>query len=416
MTMNYDDFLNLSEAELEKCQDIIEKLLEVKQQQNFHYLTSFDAQGLTEAFRLDKKSTLPEKAWKYFWENVHPFMLEEKDLPFFRLMTSLNGFDDYEQFFQEENRPISPMSISNLKIEKIHTTFVEEVILNSLKSASAISYLLEDSKLKAKVIHYVNHETHWFYRRFGMSQQALDILIENNILDLTTNDIQSRFYQIDHKDVAQEPGLLACYQAAMRHNAICFDSEHIAQQVVLCWAKAPTEFLEGLPETVTNHLNFRQVVLRLKKEEYASKGILEVKLKTWLPDSYALVLNNHPDNFSWALKLNHDNWNFLDADMHALVKGLFLSYEKPNRLNDDWLFNNINSFLTGIKEENPEIYQKLINQIKEVNEDSYFWNEDAEKILNRIMLNNNLNDKLLLEDLDKSDKMEYQTSSTKFKI
>lgn len=404
MAINYDDFLNLTQDELEKCQDLIENLLLIKQQQHFHYLTSFDAPGLTKAFRLDRKPVLPEKAWQHFWDNVHPFMLEEKDLPFFKLICSLDHFYDYEEGHFENSRFKSDKNIR----------FSEEVILNSLKNASAIRSLIEEVSLDEKIRHYLNDNTYWFHRRFGVTQEALDVLIEKGFLDLTTDEMQAKFYSIDKQDVAENPGLLACYQAAMRHDMVGFDNEHIAQQVILFWSKANMEFLEGLPDAITENLDLHKTILRLPQSDYDNEKLLKLKLITWVPESYATFFNNHPDNFTWSLGLKHDNWDMLEKDIDGVTKGLINSYDRTHCLKPEWTFNNIRQFLSRVHEDNSELYGKLIQRAKELNANSGYGSIEFEKALGKILLHENLSEKLLNQASD--DNQDEYLSSSRLKI
>jgi hypothetical protein len=413
MAINYDDFLNLSEEELEKCQDLIENLILVKEKQNLHYLSDLDEKGTRKAFRLDKKTNLSKQAWEYFWDNVHPFMLEEKDLPFFKMIHALDHFEKYEKAHARQygaDNTATPSHNHSLNI-----SFTQEVILNALKSASAIESLLEDEKITPKIRQYLNENTALFYQRFGVSQDALDVLIKHQYLDLDSDDVQQRFYGIDSQEVATNPGLVACYQAALRHQKVGFNDEHIAQQIVLIWKKAPLNFLQSLPEKITQHLDLHQVILRLPQKDYDNEKLLKLKLITWLPDSYGAFFNTHPDNFTWSLGLRHDNWAILEKNLEGVTKGLINAYDKIHCQKPDWTFENLRHFLSRVHEDNPEVYEKLIQRAQELNENSNYGSVQFEKTLNKILLHENLSEKLLHQD-DNSDDDTLSGSGTKLKI
>lgn len=411
----------------------------MKEEDNYHLLHILNAPKTREVFQLDIKKDLSENAWEYFWDNVKGYDISEHDIVFFNMIHQLESFDKYEKEHRHQYYTEDPS-----------VTLSQQVFLNMLAHPDAIELLLNSEKMKKKMHYFMHEDFHWFFKRDTATQKSLDLLIEEKVLDLSDPYLQEQFLHMTESNSYEQPGLFACFRAAMRHNAFDYSEDQITMLIKKCWCEMDTQELQKWHRFIGEPLHWTDLLLSSKGLSSASSyESLSPELKTALSDVHAYNFNIPHDNFCWLLKLpanyetefdnlydtglmdihfestmpssnlnTHNNshdyaWSFLEDEMPSIVHGMIKAFSSDYCKNgQDNLFKNLNAFVGKIKDNAPPAFEKMCHLAKTLKTEHKEFNAKFAKMFSAIVLHETLTEQLLSSD--KHDESEVLV--TKMKI
>lgn len=399
----------------------------MNEEQKYALISMMDEAKVREAFELDTKKDLPEGAWEYFWTNIRPYYISEDEIPFFHLIHNLDGFDEYEKQNPRESSGRGPAML-----------YSQEVLLNMLSNPDAIKLLLDSEKMREKMHQFIHGDNYHFFKNSATSQQSLDLLIEAQVLDLNDSKMQKEFLQITEGAYHEQPGLFACFQAAMRHHAFEYNEEHINILIKKCWDELEVSELQKWHKFIGEPLHWTDLVLSVQSVGYSSYQSLSKELKSCISDAHARNFNIPHENFCWllnlpanyesstddfnkiegfdnndavwvAVKANHDmiedtanshSLNFFKDEMPAVIHGMIKSFSPNYYKGEENLFKNINTFIGKIKNNNPQLYETMCSLGKTLRTEHQESNAKFAKVFSAIVLHESLSEQLLQSEGD----------------
>jgi hypothetical protein len=406
----------------------------MKEENNYHLLRILNVPKTREVFKLDIKDDLSENAWEYFWENVKGYDISAHDIAFFNMIHALKSFNSYEKEHRREYLSDGPT-----------ISFSQEVFLNMLSVPEAIELLLNSNnqEMKEKMHYFMHVDFHWFFKQNGISQQSLDLLIEEKVLNLSDPYMQEQLLYMTEGKYYEQAGLFSCFQAAMRHHAFDYSEDHITLLIKKCWDEMDVKELQKWHRLIGEPLHWTDLVLNSKNLSSASSyESLSQELKTCLSDAHAHNFNRPHENFCWLLALPanyetefesfdnfyqidfmdnygksnvpisssnsnananayHDDnynsyaWSFLEDEMPSIVHGMIKAFGNDYYKEQDNLFKNINAFVIKIKDNAPQAYEKMCHLAKTLKTEHKPSNAKFAKMFSAIVLHENLTEQLL---------------------
>lgn len=390
MAINYDDFLKMNMEELQMSQDFIGKLIANHQQDFYADLLAMDTEKTIKNYGLNKKTDLPTDAWHHFFSHIKAQDILPENYSFLFLLSGLDSFVQYERHYANTYTNDQTICLS------------QEVIYNALASEDKTRLIMQDEKFKDTVNHWIIEENELLLTYFNISQDALDVLVEYNILNWDDSPMLAQLEGFTKSKVHLQPGLWSFYQHALinyyDNNANVSEEEwtHIVKEY---WDVLPVEYIQKWHQLIGEPLCWEDLVNGFRRNPYNMNE--KDTLEHIIPDSYGYLFGNKPENFQWLVNLpaNDKAWQFVDNQIQGIAKGMVLAHFETFCPDFSIVFKNMSVFLNKMRDENEPLYEKLIATAKECNDtNSELKCETFSSTIRAIDLYEKLHNSLLSED------------------
>lgn len=368
MAVEFKDFNDMGKDELLGYQAHIQSLLAQYHLKECQAIDTGDIETIKKVCNLDVKNDLSPEAWAYFWKGKDHLDIDENNIDLYIFLSNLDGFDSSLETYTK-NHP-----------NYLDFTFIESMMLLNMceeKRIGLFEKMLSHDKFHDTLQNVLDNKIYEFYRKGPFTQSAMDILMNEEMISLSALGNNLNIFDGVNRyiTVRNNRGLFSVWEAAVRHHQLPleWEEDRIRDWVVHHWYSMEMktlnvlsqEYFQDKPLSFTDFSRFigedqnNLGVLLKKKLNEASDNPQESNEDKTVIREYAILLNQNEDYANWVMSLPHDSWKCLDNFIPVLIKGLAEAYS-DNNLNELSQANrNLYAFLASIKEDNPEVYEKI---------------------------------------------------------
>lgn len=376
--ISINDLNNLSREELMEYQKHIYQLLSAYYVKDTQAIDTQDVAIVKRTFNLDENNDVPEEIWAYFWKDRSHVDIDHSNIDFFMLMLDLDGF------FTSEKK--SNATDHNY----IDYSFTQSLIFYSMYEADRFEIfetLFAHPKTHAIIVNLLKNQTEDFLSRGPYNPRVIDKLLDNNLVSLKQD--YSCFSNASNGNgiginILRNQGLFSMWEAAVRYHQLDWSEDNLRCCVSQNWFRMDIATLNILQYEYfkDNPLSFSQLKDFIAEDENSLGFLLAKKLNATVGndtnhsavfkkqedviDNYGFVLNRQEPYVEWILGLPHDNWTCLEKCLPTIIEGMAGAYSNTFMDELPQTHRNVYRFLASIKEDNPELYEKIQLQTPEI--------------------------------------------------